>query len=512
MEEKTRRAEDPTAGDCPDNTSLLTRPLGLFGWGDLEAPLLAALVTEEPLLLIGLHGTAKSYLLQRLAQALKLEFRFYNASLLNYDDLVGVPIPNETRTALHYISTPTAIWDAEVVFIDEINRTRPDLQNKLFPLIHERMVQGIPLKKLIYRWSAMNPSTDSMEWNESEAYHGADPLDPALADRFSFIIQVPDWSNLSGDEKQNLLMEQFTGRHEFESPVEDLVTRAKRLYAGMQENAPAQLGEYLVFLAEQLLASGTRLSPRRLATMMRNILSVHAARTVLKKEACPDADHSEIDWKISAWTAIRHSMPALAHAGDVDFIKLFAEHKQAWELAELDDNSLWHSLLRIGDPVDRLAAAMSFDGELPMEDLGTLVIDALASHDNPLHRTAFSLALHEAFKKTTSLPPTVIESLAGELSNLINENQELRMTEGDIEFMMETYPAKKARKTDLYEIITEMSKEEDPRLRIRNHYACCLMFMCRYSPDDPNEIRRLFISWYDRFTAIGGRITTEEDR
>ena len=45
-------------------------------------------------------------------------FRFYNASLINYDDLVGIPLPDETQTSLRYITTPTAIWDAEVVFVD----------------------------------------------------------------------------------------------------------------------------------------------------------------------------------------------------------------------------------------------------------------------------------------------------------------------------------------------------------------------------------------------------------
>ena len=130
--------------------SLLTRPLGLLGWERLEPVLLAALTTKEPLLLIGRHGTAKSFLLERLAQALGLVYRFYNASLINYDDLVGIPLPDETQTSLRYITTPTAIWDAEVVFVDELNRTRPDLQNKLFPIIHERRVQGVELEKLRY--------------------------------------------------------------------------------------------------------------------------------------------------------------------------------------------------------------------------------------------------------------------------------------------------------------------------------------------------------------------------
>ena len=151
-------------------TARITSPLGLHGWDHLESVLLAALITEEPLLLIGKHGTAKSLLLERLAESLGLDYRFYNASLVNYDDLVGIPIPNADQTALGYISTPTAIWGAKVVFLDEINRTRPDLQNKLFSIVHERRVQGIPLRDLKYRWAAMNPpASDDAE--SDDIYH-----------------------------------------------------------------------------------------------------------------------------------------------------------------------------------------------------------------------------------------------------------------------------------------------------------------------------------------------------
>src|SRR5262249_17636836 len=154
---------------------------------------LAALASEEPLLLIGRHGCAKSFLLERLARALHLDYRFYNASLINFDDLVGIPVPDEEQQALRYITTPTAIWGAEVVFSDEINRTRPELQNKLFPIIHERRVQGHQLEKLRYRWAAMNPPPPPDEPGQEELYLGAEPLDPALADRFAFLIPVPAW-------------------------------------------------------------------------------------------------------------------------------------------------------------------------------------------------------------------------------------------------------------------------------------------------------------------------------
>ena len=126
--------------------------LGLYGLSAIEPVVLAALTTEEPLLLIGPHGTGKSLLLTRIAEALELEFRHYNASLLNFDDLVGFPLPGKDGS-LEYVRTPAAIWGAEAVIFDEISRCRPDIQNKLFPIVHERRAQGMLLEGLRHRWA-----------------------------------------------------------------------------------------------------------------------------------------------------------------------------------------------------------------------------------------------------------------------------------------------------------------------------------------------------------------------
>ncbi|MBC8099417.1 MAG: hypothetical protein H7Y11_08235, partial [Armatimonadetes bacterium] len=83
----------------------ITQPLGIHGWSHLDAVLLAALATEAPLLLIGPHGTAKSLLVERIALVLGLEMRHYNAALLNYDDLVGIPLPTETGDSLRFVPT-----------------------------------------------------------------------------------------------------------------------------------------------------------------------------------------------------------------------------------------------------------------------------------------------------------------------------------------------------------------------------------------------------------------------
>lgn len=58
----------------------LLRPLGIVGYDAIEPALLAALATEEPLLLVSDHGAAMTLLLVRLGEALSLELRHYTAS------------------------------------------------------------------------------------------------------------------------------------------------------------------------------------------------------------------------------------------------------------------------------------------------------------------------------------------------------------------------------------------------------------------------------------------------
>ena len=55
--------------------------------------------------------------------AVGLAWRHYNASLLNYDDLVGYPVPDGAG-GLDYLRTPATIWDAEAVFFDETGKVK----------------------------------------------------------------------------------------------------------------------------------------------------------------------------------------------------------------------------------------------------------------------------------------------------------------------------------------------------------------------------------------------------
>ena len=407
---------EPPKRVTPSNASVyLTKPLGLLGWDNLEPVLLAALATEEPLLLIGKHGTAKSFLLERLAQALNLNYRFYNASLVNYDDLVGIPVPDSTQTSLRYISTPTAIWDAEVVFIDELNRTRPDLQNKLFSIIHERRVQGVQLERLRYRWAAMNPPP-SDDQDPSEVYLGAEPLDPALADRFGFLIEVPDWSDLSETEKKVLLFDQFRGRHEFPVNVAGLVERTRASFELFCANPPDLTG-YFVALESQLRGSGTRFSSRRLSTLFRTALGIHASRITLAQTAGEEAPSPDLEH--SLFLALSHGHPGLA-SGQIDRSTLLAIHRQAWNIADLRDDDPWKELLNIVDPLERVICASKADFPLSEADLSSLVLEAVASQPNDELRGAASLALYLKLRSSRKIAATAAETLASQLTRVIS--------------------------------------------------------------------------------------------
>ena len=405
--------------------SLLTRPLGLEGWAHLEAVVLAALASGDPLLLIGRHGTAKSFLLERLAESLGLVFRFYNASLVNYDDLVGIPVPDETQTSLRYISTPASIWDAEVVFIDEISRARPELQNKLFPIIHERRVQGILLEKLRYRWAAMNPPPDE-DADDAPAYHGAEPLDPALADRFAFLIEVPGWDTLTDEARKAVLIDQFRGRHEFPVPVSDLVAKTRRILEVLQQSPPEKLAEYLIALAPLAGKAGHELSTRRITTLLRSILAIQAARTVLAELSAQPRP----GWEDAAWLAFRHGLPGIAHGVKTNHAALLAAHRQAWNLCGLNATDPWRQILSVQDPIDRLALAARLGSAIDAVDLAGLLTSAFAAQPDKTRRRALGLVAYLALRDHHALPAIAVETLATEARDALQPGSRNLQTYG----------------------------------------------------------------------------------
>jgi hypothetical protein len=51
------------------------------------------------------------------------------------------------------IGTEGSVWGAGFIFFDEIKRCRPDLRNRMFPLVHERRIGGVDLPDLDHGWA-----------------------------------------------------------------------------------------------------------------------------------------------------------------------------------------------------------------------------------------------------------------------------------------------------------------------------------------------------------------------
>lgn len=394
--------------------SLLTEPLGLLGWSELETVLLAAVVSETPLLLVGSHGCAKSFFLEKLASALNLEYRFYNASLINYDDLVGIPMPSEDRKRLEYITTPTAIWDAEVVFLDEINRTKPELQNKLFPIIHERRVQGVPLNKLRFRWAAMNPPMPDADYDEV-AYLGAEPLDTALADRFGFIIEVPSWNVLNADDKMAILCDRCQDPHSFPVPIDRVISTCRARLDLLMEQPLTDLPAYLILLWNELAKTGITLSTRRMTMLYDNILAARAAAATLAELS---GQEDKEDWNLSAWQALRHSLPQRAQGTMPEMLKVSAAHLQAWALMNKKRGAKEFALLTITDKLERACEALRHRDHLSAEAVGSALIRFLSDRQRPEDAHIRALALYAATHRRCSLPLPVLDAMANQLEGI----------------------------------------------------------------------------------------------
>jgi MoxR-like ATPase len=339
--------------------------LGLHGLSRLAPVLLAALVTGEPMLLIGPHGTAKTLLLTRIAAALGLSCRHYNASLLNFDDLVGFPLPDGDK-GLRYVTTPSAIWGAGAVIFDEISRCRPDIQNKLFPIIHERKAQGLPIEGLVYRWAAMNPP--SGQDSEETDYRGSEPLDPALADRFTHIVPLLGWERLSESERIAVIRAREGDASSGQSDLPSLLGRIRLCRDLTEESIGEDIARYVSILVGLVGNAGILLSPRRGGMLYRAILATHAAGLCLRH----DTEAAD-----SAWLALLHAIPQRAQGIEVSETKLLAAHREAWRLAGVRPDDPLKRILMMKDPAERLALAVA-SPSLSRGEFSGVVADVIA--------------------------------------------------------------------------------------------------------------------------------------
>ena len=174
---------------------MLLEKLGIFGWKEQDENLiLSSLLTGDPLLLIGNHGSAKTHIANKIGQAINRSFLCYDASKAMFEDILGFPnIEKLKNGVVEYVPSKVTIWDKELILIDELNRAIPELQSKWLEIIRSRKIMGhSTCVKWVY--ACMNPLS----------YSATQALDDALIGRFAFFVYPPDV--LQMDEKDRILV------------------------------------------------------------------------------------------------------------------------------------------------------------------------------------------------------------------------------------------------------------------------------------------------------------------
>lgn len=158
----------------------------IVGYDDLLTDTLVAVFARGHVLLEGVPGLGKTFLVQTLSKVLGLApGRIQCTPDLMPADILGTHIVNENeegRRVMHFERGPVF---ANLVLVDEINRATPKTQAALLEVMQEGAVtsggETMPLPKPFFVMATQNP----MEME------GTYPLPEAQADRFLFKLRVP---------------------------------------------------------------------------------------------------------------------------------------------------------------------------------------------------------------------------------------------------------------------------------------------------------------------------------
>ena len=158
------------------------------------------LFAEGNLLLEGVPGVGKTTLARALAGSIGGEFNRIQATPdLLPSDLTGINVYDQAHSEFRFVPGPLF---ANVVLVDEVNRTTPRTQSALLEPMEERQVTvegvtyGLPAPFLVI--ATENPVEQ----------HGTYPLPEGQLDRFALTVQIgyPDASGAAGDMVRRQLL------------------------------------------------------------------------------------------------------------------------------------------------------------------------------------------------------------------------------------------------------------------------------------------------------------------
>ncbi|OGS23245.1 MAG: hypothetical protein A2252_09170 [Elusimicrobia bacterium RIFOXYA2_FULL_39_19] len=431
---------------------MLLEKLGIYGWTEKdENLLLACLLTGDPLLLIGSHGTAKTQVIYKLAESLGKKFIAYDASKALFEDVLGYPnIQMLKQGRVEYIPSTVTIWDKEFILIDELNRALPEMQSKWLEIIRSRKIMGIPTA-VKWCFSAMNFSS----------YAGAQQLDEALIGRFALFLYPPEAMKMSEENRIKVLThingddgiaisEWTSGKNCKTITQEDTTLTGETLSKVLKKSAKhfMKLREHMdtlpVFLAkfsELVLkeTSGTlSLDGRRLGFIYRNIIANRAVE-LAKTEICSDTTPNLTD---SARYVIESSIPVGLNDASIKRDEIMHKFEICFDLladyfkddSELSNVNLVYELFTTNDFMRKAELLIKHN----LSELAkTKAWNDLVNNEEDITLFAYS-ALQVETRRPGTVPKEMIESLSKKIdfSKLCSESIP-RLKNDQIEFIEE---------------------------------------------------------------------------
>ena len=288
---------------------MLLEKLGIFGWKEQDENLvLSSLLTGDPLLLIGNHGSAKTHVANKIGQAINKSYLCYDASKAMFEDVLGYPNIEKLKSGIvEYVPSKVTIWDKNLILIDELNRAVPELQSKWLEIIRSRKIMGFETS-VKWVWAAMNPLS----------YSATQALDDALIGRFSTFVYPPDVLQMNEENRRRVVvhingddapsLSEWTEGNRLQTITKDETEEVGRQIIGILKNAAGHFGnlrsqlntlsEFLAKFADLLMRESNGeicLDGRRLGFIYRNILanrSIELAKTETLKAKLPDFTES----------------------------------------------------------------------------------------------------------------------------------------------------------------------------------------------------------------------------
>lgn len=159
--------------------------------------ILAAMPASQNLMLVGKHGIGKSEILTRHFQQLGMQVNtLFLGQMSDPGDLIGLPRLDEATGKTVFMPPYWFPTDGKpiVLFLDELNRARPEVLQTIMDLALNRKLAGRALPEGSRLIAAVN---------EGEEYQLTD-LDPALVSRFNiytFQPSVPEWLMWAAENK-----------------------------------------------------------------------------------------------------------------------------------------------------------------------------------------------------------------------------------------------------------------------------------------------------------------------